>query len=84
MKKQSRSIVDRPQRRVAVGIRVAPDAAADAVQIKVEGGELDVVFDVVDDPPDIKREWGDRRNVAPRSWMAHYDGVFGQFTILAR
>src|SRR6266566_5824097 len=41
---------------VDVGARVAFDTAADAVQIEVEGGELDVRFDDFADTPDIEDE----------------------------
>jgi hypothetical protein len=49
-----RSTVDRRQRWVAVGARVAFDAAADAVQIEVEDGELDVGLEDLADPPWIE------------------------------
>jgi hypothetical protein len=37
---------------------VAFDPAADAVRIKVEGGELDVGCEDFPEPPDIKRKRG--------------------------
>src|SRR5271166_7018709 len=51
-----RSTVDRRQRGVGIGPRVAFDAAADAVQIEVEGGELDVGLEDFADPPDIEHK----------------------------
>jgi hypothetical protein len=47
---QQRGAFNRCERRVAVGVRVAFDPAPDAVQIEVEGGELDVGLDDFADP----------------------------------
>ena len=49
-----RSLVDRRQSWVAVGARVALGAAADAVQIEVEGGKLRVSRDDFADAPRVK------------------------------
>jgi hypothetical protein len=49
-----RSLVDRRQSWVAVGARVAFDAAADAVQVEVEDGELNVGLEDLADPPWIE------------------------------
>ena len=49
-----RSAVDRRQRGVGIGPRIAFDAAADAVQMEVEGGELNVGLEDLADPPWIE------------------------------
>src|SRR6516225_837900 len=46
--------VDRRERRVSIGAQVAFDAAADAVQIEVEAGELDVGCENLADPTRVK------------------------------
>jgi hypothetical protein len=52
---RQRGAIDRRQCRIGVGPGVAFDPSPDAVQIKVEGGELDVGCTDFADPPDIKR-----------------------------
>src|ERR1700756_5582986 len=51
-----RVAVEGRQCRVGVWMRVALDAAADAVQIEIKGGELDLGLEDFADPPDIEDE----------------------------
>jgi len=53
-----RSLVDRRQSWVAVGARVALGAAADAVQIEVEGGELRMGRDDLADSTRVEDQRG--------------------------
>ena len=64
---RQRGAFNRRQRVVGVGRRVTFDAAADAMQIEVEGGELDVGCENLPDPPDKEdqRVFGRQTGAAP-------------------
>ena len=51
-------VAERRERGVSIGPRVALDAAADAVQIEVEGSEFEVGCEDFADPSDIEDERG--------------------------
>src|SRR6266566_2667081 len=53
---RKRRAFDRRERSVGVGARISFDAAADAVQVEVEGGELEVGREDFTDPSRIKSE----------------------------